>query len=559
MSVRTRDALEAAGDFSLRHIVSESTPPNRTVAGQGSTQSGLKFSLDGLAVKSPPAHAPPHPVTPAPVHLPSPATSGSQSVGGLMRFVLPANQLATPSSVPPAPTLTALNPSTFGSQTTRVAPAQVAPPSNRRGWSLRSEPAAPNESATNQQDVMRLTAYVDELTQRLKKTQSKLETTELQLARTSQALCSERQATQAKIGAIKKDLAEAHELEGKLRSELASRPSKTDTKKSDFMASVETVLQADYQMQEKKRQVAEMETRVAALGEMKVALEKEMIALTAAKEAAEAESGDLHESNVDGSQRLAAIEYELEEHNARIIEARTRTEEAEAAAEQAVAAALKMETEARAREKAANTAIRMANDAETDAIRREAARQEFEKTMQSVSSGVPNPNCPFVIDDSDNVPSQVDAPTLIPDLISLDAPGPRTNAKIKATIPDVVTAYVPEAPCHNNPPTRRCGTVSGDTPPAQELSGHGRSSRFANQSPTTVMTAIAAYDTPVSFGMTKMHTEELGGADVVVVQKEKDDPTAAMVNAVVTDLKQKFQENVAAKNRGSVRIVAPLV
>ena len=335
---------------------------------------------------------------------------------------------------------------------------------------------------------------------------------------------------------------------------------KTDAKKSDFMASVETALQADFQMQEKKRQVAEMETRVAALGEMKVALEKEMAALTAAREAAEAESGDLHESNVDGSQRLAAIEYELEEHNARVIEARARTEEAEAAAEQAVAAALKMETEARVREKAANTAIRVANDAETDAIRREAARLEFEKTMQNVSSGVPTSNCPLVIDNSDNVPSHADAPTLIPDLISLDAPGPRTNAKMRTVEePNVVTAYAPEAPCHSNPPTRRCGTVSGDMPPEQELSGHGRASRFANQSPTTVMTAIAAYDTPISLGLTKMHTEQLGGADVVVVQKEKGDPTTAMVNAVVTDLKQKFQENVTAKNRGGVRIVAPLV
>jgi hypothetical protein len=73
------------------------------------------------------------------------------------------------------------------------------------------------------------------------------------------------------------------------------------------------------------------------------------------------------------------------------------------------------------------------------------------------------------------------------------------------------------------------------------------------------MTAIAAYDTPISLGLTKMHTEQLGGADVVVVQKEKGDPTTAMVNAVVTDLKQKFQENVTAKNRGGVRIVAPLV
>lgn len=605
MSVRPIEALEAAGDFSLRNVVSDSMQSARNNMGQDATQSGLKFNLSGLKMNELKPFAPTRPATtPAQSLLTPSATASSQPAKGLMRFVLPTNSTPTPSVA--SPPLTALNPATFGTQNINtnniatVQASQVAPTANRRGWSLRSGPAPTNESSTSQHDVMRLTAYVDDLTRRLKKTQTKLETTELQLARTSHVLCSERQTAQAKIGAFKKDLAEAHDIEGKLRSELAVRPAKVDTKQSDFMASVESALQNDSQMQDKNQQATQMDTRIAALGDVKTALEEEVAALKTAKEIAETESTHLHESNVDGSQRLAAIEFELEEHNARVIEAQKRTEAAEAAAEKAEAAAmkleehnvrfaeaqmrteeaekaaqiaqatvLKIETEAKVREEAARIAIQVADNAEADAIRRESTRKEFEDAMANVASHQHAPCSPLTleVDDGTNAPSQIDAPVLIPDLISLDAPGPRTNAAVKECIdamstPKDVAKSVLLAPCHNKSPTRRCGTVSGDALPQHKLSGYGRASPFANQSPTAAISAIAAYDVPVSFGSTNIPAEPLSGAEVEVLKgddEDEPDPTTAMVSAVVSDLKQKFQENVFAKRDDIVRLVAPLV
>jgi len=604
MSVRPIEALEAAGDFSLRNVVSDSIQPARNNIGQEAAQSGLKFNLSGLKVNEPKPPASTCPtMAPTPSFLTPSATTSSQPAKGLMRFVLPTNSIPTPSAM--SPPLTALNPATFSTQnantnTATVQTSQAASTANRRGWSLRSAPASANESSTSQHDVMRLTAYVDDLTRRLKKTQVKLETTELQLARTSHILCSERQTAQAKIVSIKKDLAEAHDVEGKLRSELALRPAKVDTKQSDFMASVENALQNDFQVQDKNKQATQLETRIAALGDVKAALEEEVAALKSAKEIAETESSNLHESNVDGSQRLAAIEFELEEHKARVIEAEKRTETAEAAAKNAEMAAmqleehnvrfaeaqirtqeaedaakkaeavvLEIETEAKAREEAARIAIQVANNAEADAIRRESVRKEFEDAMTNVASQKHVSSTPLTLamDDGADAPSQIDAPVLIPDLMSLDAPGPRTNAKVKECIdaisaPKEVAKPVTLAPCHNKSSTRSCGTVSGDVLPEHKLSGYGRASGFANQSPTTIVSAIAAYDVPISFGLTNIPAEPLSGAEVVVLKGDDEnvpDPTTAMVNAVVSDLKQKFQENVMAKRDDVVRLVAPLV
>ena len=375
MSVRPREALEASQAFSLRDVVPAAGGHQASHVG---AQGGLKFSLDGLAMKPPPAHAPPRPTTPAPpfqaAHVPSKGQAGLS-----LRFGAPAQQAPqTPAAAPP---LTTLNPMTFAA---KPAPAPAAPPPaaqapaalpQRRGWSLRSGPAPVADTPTKQQDVMRLTAYVDDLTQRLQRTQSKLESTELQLARTSQALCSERQTVQAKLAGFKKDLTASHEIEAKLRSELAQRPAKPAVNRTDFMASVENALQADFQVQTKNRQVSELETRISALAEMKAALEQEVSALSAARATAMAESSNLHECNVDGSQRLAAVELELEAHEARVADAQRRSEEAEAAAVRAEAGARRVEDEAKTREQLARTAITSADAAEADARRREAAAQ----------------------------------------------------------------------------------------------------------------------------------------------------------------------------------------
>ena len=108
----------------------------------------------------------------------------------------------------------------------RAAPPTAgggAPPLPGTAAATTAAPAASPRSAASdasRADVMRLTAYVDDLTTRLHATQSKLEATERHLTRTSQALAVERQAATAKINTLHRDVTSSKEREDKLKSEL---------------------------------------------------------------------------------------------------------------------------------------------------------------------------------------------------------------------------------------------------------------------------------------------------------------------------------------------------
>lgn len=167
------------------------------------------------------------------------------------------------------------------------------------------------EASAQRADVMRLTAYVDELTNRLAKTQSNLDATETQLTRASHVLCQERKASDQTIATYRRDLAASHETESKLRAELSQNKSRGSLKDNTFLDSVGSALANDEQVRQKKRSLAELETKVGALGEFKVRLETETAQLTKLRDNATAELQRTQTVRDDSESAVAAIGEQL--------------------------------------------------------------------------------------------------------------------------------------------------------------------------------------------------------------------------------------------------------
>jgi len=110
-------------------------------------------------------------------------------------------------------------------------------------------------------DVMRLTAIVDDLTQKQKKAAEKHSQTEAHLQQLNNALNHERAAAAARAKTHKAELAVAHESESKMRKELASRAAVKEIEKNQFESSVHAALK----LEETEEKVAVAEKRVADL------------------------------------------------------------------------------------------------------------------------------------------------------------------------------------------------------------------------------------------------------------------------------------------------------
>ena len=173
--------------------------------------------------------------------------------------------------------------------------------------------AAKQEHANAQADVMRLTAYVDELTSRMKKSQQKLQDTESQLHRTSQALAYERQQGEATMKSYKSDLATAHDVEAKLRAELANRPKRSALTESHFMQSVGSVLQDEQREHAASEKLVELETKVKAMGDAKVLIEAEITAIKSLKTKAQGELDDVRKHHEEVRALTATSENEMSE------------------------------------------------------------------------------------------------------------------------------------------------------------------------------------------------------------------------------------------------------
>lgn len=177
---------------------------------------------------------------------------------------------AAPGAAPPlstgtAPTLN-FRFTTLGAKPVETAPRPVEPPK------LSNFFAKPVGSGRESGDVLRLSAVVDDLTQRLRKTTDVKAQLEGQVQRINAALGQERQNATARIQSLKAEMASVQESEGRLRSELAVRPAVKEVNANKFQSSVRTALEQE----ETNARVADAEARVATLAKRADALGAEV-------------------------------------------------------------------------------------------------------------------------------------------------------------------------------------------------------------------------------------------------------------------------------------------
>jgi len=277
MSVRPKDAFEAAQSFSLRDTFSR-----RESAPATPVKNGLTFNLSSIHDDQKPQDLPPQ-------------LQNVQQLPKGMNFRLQFHDKQQQQQQQP-PEMKQLTFSSMRKQTPLLA----------QGAALFSR-----EQESAKADVMRLTAYVDELTNRLQKTQSRLEQTEVQLTRTSQVLCKERQVADRTLSSYKHSLAAAHQTEEKMRAEISANKKKTALQETTFVSSVEAAVASDEQVRTQQRTLDELETKVKALGEFKTTLEVEVAKLTSLRDSAQKSFEEMKGAHSAESAKFESVSAEL--------------------------------------------------------------------------------------------------------------------------------------------------------------------------------------------------------------------------------------------------------
>ena len=315
MSARPREVFEQTSRFSLRDVVATTPSTARPL-----------FRAQ-------------------PVHAPATATAAPTAPGVSMKLNLSNLQkAATANAANAASTGVAVRPNLSFSFTTKSSPqpqSQAQPPSPRfneagqptlNTQNIAAEPtaAARAEVATAKHDIMRLNAYVDELTTRLKAQQRRLEVADASLVACKKELQSERQNMKTQQTAFKKELGVAHETENALRAELATRPQRSALSQSAFQQAVGSVLADEKRVEMSSKEVQQLETKISALGDAKVLLESEIATMKTLREKAvadlEAEREKFSEvkANIDeGLRHIKMADEALAVANARKQEANT--------------------------------------------------------------------------------------------------------------------------------------------------------------------------------------------------------------------------------------------
>ena len=578
MSVRPKDAFEAAQSFSLREALSRnddgaSMPTPRE-------KLGLTFNLasvHGQRTDSKLDEPPKQPKFPAELQQ---VQQFPKSMNLKLNFSeAPKKQAGSLVEQPahtPALTFSNLSCTPFASEKTQ---------------------AASKEQMNARADIMRLTAYVDELTSRLKKTQRRLEQTEFQLTRASQVLCKERQIADKTLTAYKQDLALAHETEKKLREEIETSKKKTSLQENSFMSSVGASLASDEQICMQQRNLNELETKVTALGEYKTTLEADVAKLTSLRDSAKKSFEEAKTNHSLETTRVESISAEIsvavkklnatkEEHavllsaigDAKIEEAtvkesveawkctRVRAEEEAAAAKSALQAMLlehgemarklthqqEMVSELELKEAAALGSL-----AQTEARLAELS-QKFLETQEPEAQPEAQPEPTQAA--QDETPSLDAAPF---------ATGccPRCQAK-----DDGVSEYESESfesddesispPLAPKPAPKRKGKVTGAVAPDRALC-----TTFSLPVPhmeQSHVAAVAVIDSPLdmTLRLVKFVGSEHALLETSAIAREEDTGSSSnaqekMINAVVSDLKDKLVE--ISTSQPVYRPVAPLV
>ena len=571
MSVRPREAFEASQTFSLRAALGgDATAPQLPQ----STGGNLRFNLQGLqGLQAPTQTSSPPSSAPAPASL---GRSVQSFPAGLsLRF-------AHAPAVEPQAAPTAFKQPAALPNLSFTSMSQGSNKVRQLGGSMRSA-ADVKESASSKADVMRLTAYVDELTSRLKKTQSRLDQTETQLTRTSQVLCHERQASDQMLGGYKKDLAQAHETEAKLRADVTQSKSKSSLKDNTFMASVGSALASDEQVRMQQRNLTELETKVGAMGEFKVKLEAEVAKLTGLRDSASKELEAIRTAREEYSAVVKATAEELataktdlatvrEEHS-EIVERLASAKVEEATLGEALsslrAAKAGAEQESASAKQATQAMILEHGDI---------SAKVAEITKRVAELCTKEANAAAVLLQTEARCSQAEERARIP-AFALEETGSCSlhraekaekdeqdeqdeKAEDDPPVSDADTqAVVPAAPAPKPP---RRAAISGALAPDRQLCSGvpdcKTSVRAHAANPAANIAAVLATDAPV--GMTLQRVAFVGSEHCVLDTGStggnpgNDDRTALMINAVVGDLKEKLLE--ISQQQPVWRAVAPL-
>jgi predicted nucleic acid-binding Zn-ribbon protein len=161
--------------------------------------------------------------------------------------------------------------------------------------------------STSSAESMRLTAVVDDLTQRLRKSIEAKTQLEGQVTRLNGALVQERSAAQQRLSALKTEVATVQDSEMRLRSELAARPAVREVDTNKFATRVRSALEQE----ETNAKVADAEARLGAVSKRHESLVAEVKLLESRKaEALEATSSALSAEEVDELVAKAAIAQE---------------------------------------------------------------------------------------------------------------------------------------------------------------------------------------------------------------------------------------------------------
>ena len=179
---------------------------------------------------------------------------------------------------------------THGSPPLRAA-APSALPAN-----FFSKAAATGVGAGTNAEAMRLTAVVDDLTQRLRKAVEAKGQLEGQVTRLNGALVQERSAANQRLSALKTEVATVQDSEMRLRTELAARPAVREVDTHKFATRVRSALEQE----ETNAKVADAEARLGAVVKRFESLSAEVKLLEGRKaEALEATATALSAEEVD--------------------------------------------------------------------------------------------------------------------------------------------------------------------------------------------------------------------------------------------------------------------
>lgn len=185
-------------------------------------------------------------------------------------------------------------------------------------------------TAAESSEVLRLTAYVDELNLRLKKTLSRLEATEANLAKTSKLLVQEKSASERLFASYKKETAAASKLEQTLRGELKAALSE---QRPSFESAVDLALEAEQKLSDQKEKLT---GELQKLEETKAALDARVLELENEKTSAEKDLVSLKSEVEDATTTLATLGADANDARADLAVLTMQAAEAQNAAAQAV-------------------------------------------------------------------------------------------------------------------------------------------------------------------------------------------------------------------------------